>query len=195
MAGKIKLDDKTGKVISAELDVDYAGFLGGAAADLEKHRRIAAKIERALKMLGISNRELKEADHKKLAAAPNAAALIKDFQAAQFEVTTAHLAYDSTEHDAAESKARSALFKEAAATTAARMADIEKQILDLKAELGKLEGQKKDLIAQITKATEPRRNEFKKSFEVLQKAAKALSVDCSRPNWDFNLTLSKYMKK
>lgn len=197
MTGKIQFDDKAGKVISAELDVNYAGLLAAAEKELVLRRNDLTRVERALKTLGITNRPLKEADHKKLASTPNAAALIKEFQQCQLTAITAINAHGQHVNDleAAEGKAVNELFKSAGKKTAERMDEIDKSIKDLKAELGKLEDLKKGLLDQIKKATEARSAEYRKKYSAIFAEAKAMKEDYNLKNWDFGLTLAKYMKK
>jgi predicted RNase H-like nuclease (RuvC/YqgF family) len=195
MAGTIKLDDKTGKLISADLGINYDTWLKAAQQDLDRFKKLAERVERSLKSLGITNRPFKDADLKKLAGTPNAAALIKDYKAAQSDITSAHYAYDTNQYDSQESKVRNDLFDVAAGKTASKIKEVEKSIQDLKAELTKLEDQKKDLLAQIKKATEQKGLEFRKKFKEVAAEAKKLSDDYDYKMWDFNAAERLIKKK
>ena len=195
MAGTIKLDDKTGKVISADLGINYDTWIKAALQDLNRYQKLAERVERSLKSMGITNRPFKDADLKKLAAAPNAAALIKDFKAAQSDITTAHYAYDTMQYDTEENKVRNDLFNQASGKTATKIKDLEKSIQDLRAELTKLEDQKKDLLTQIKKATEQKGLDFRKAFKEIAATAKKLSDEYDYKMWDFNAAERLIKKK
>src|SRR4051812_35004058 len=79
MAGKITIDDKTQKVTSAVLDVNYNKYIAGLEQDLSKLVTTHSAVNRALDLLGVSNRPMKEIDLKKIGAEKNAAALIDEF--------------------------------------------------------------------------------------------------------------------
>ena len=197
MAGKIKLDDKTQKVISAELGVDYAGHLKDAQADAARVRSTDARVKRALKSLGMSDsRPLKDSDHKTLAAQKNATALIADFEKAGSEIATAIFAYRNLMDrvDREETKATDELFTQAAGKVAARMKEIETQMATLQKELDTLEKTKKDYVKQIDAAVEPAAKKFRKDFFVVTDEIKELGARYSRDVWDFDQT-RKYMAK
>ncbi len=195
MGGKIKLDDKTQKVISAELDVNYDGRLGDAKKDAARIHKIDERVTRALKSLDIS-RPLKDADHKKLASEKNADALVKDFEEAGSEIRLAYAAYDNLAFEIrkAEDKSVGELVSEAAAKTVARIQEIEKQIEVLEKERKLLSGQKADLMEEVRTATKKKSDEFSKELSQIRDDIKKLGEGYASQVWNFNAT-RKYMKK
>ena len=108
-------DAKTLEVRSADLGVNYDGQLAILAKELTEMRNVDGRVTRALKALGVTAaRPMKEADLKKVAAAPNAAELIKDLEKADLEVSLTPMAWDSAHAnmDKAEKAAREILFEQ-----------------------------------------------------------------------------------
>ncbi len=195
MGGKIKLDDKTQKVISAELDVNYDGYLAAAKKDATNFHKLDERVTRSLNTLGIS-RPLKDADHKKLASEKNADALVTDFEEAGKDIHSAYFVYDNLGRKVrkAESVSEGELVSEAAAKTVARIKEIEKQIEVLQDERKLLSGQKADLLEEVRTATKKKSDEFYKELSVISDDIKKLGDGYASHVWNFDAT-RKYMKK
>jgi hypothetical protein len=197
MAGTIKLDDTTQKVISADLGIDYAGHIKNGQAELARVRALDGRVKRTLTSLGMSDaRPLAASDHKTLGAHKDAKALIADFEKAGSEIATAHFAYGNllADIDGQERKAINELFAQAAKKVAARMKEIEKKIAVLNEALAKLEAMKKGYVKQIDTATDAAAQKFRKDLHAITDEIKTLGARYAKNVWDFEPT-RKYIKK
>ena len=193
-APKVVFDAKTLEVRSADLGVDYNGQLAVLLEELAQMRSFDGRVTRALKALGVTARPMKEADLKKVAAAPNAAELIKDLEKADLEVSLTPMAWDSAHAnmDKAEKAAREILFEEMAKPIADRIKAINKEIEELNKELKLLKDKKDSLLADITLKTKAPRETFNTKYKTLRAEAETLVVAYK----SFNIRdASKYIKK
>lgn len=193
-APKVAFDAKTLAVTSADLGVDYEGQLAVLAKELVEMRNIDARVTRALKSLGVTARPMKEADLKKVAAEPNAAALIADFEKADMEISMTPIAWGDAHAnmDKEEKKAREILFQQMAKPIADRMAAIDKEIAELDKELKLLKEKKDSLLADITLKTKAPRESFNTKYKALRAEAEKLVVAYKT----FNIgDASRYIKK
>ena len=201
-APKVVFDAKTLEVRSADLGVDYNGQLAVLFEELAQMRSFDGRVTRALKALGVTARPMKEADLKKVAAAPNAAQLIKEFEKADLEVSLTPMAWGDAHRnmDKREAEAREILFNQMAKPIADRMTAINKEIEELKKkiqefneELKLLKGKKDSLLADITLKTNkaPR-----VTFNTRYKAIRAEGETLVAAYKNFNIgDASKYIKK
>ena len=194
-APKVVFDAKTLEVRSADLGVNYDGQLAILAKELTEMRNVDGRVTRALKALGVTAaRPMKEADLKKVAAAPNAAELIKDLEKADLEVSLTPMAWDSAHAnmDKAEKAAREILFEEMAKPIADRIKAINKEIEELNKELQLLKDKKDSLLADITLKSKAPRETFNTKYKTLRAEAETLVVAYK----SFNIRdASKYIKK
>jgi chromosome segregation ATPase len=195
MGGKIKLDDKTQKVISAELDVNYDGRLADAKKDASNMHKLDERVTRTLKGMKIS-RPLKDDDYKKIASEENAAALVKDFDEVGSQINLAYAAYDNLylEIRKAEEKSEEELASEADAKTTARIKEIEKQIEALEKERQLLSRQKADLKEEIRAAAKKKSDEFCDELSKIRDDIKTLGEQYDYKVWNMTKAL-KYIKK
>jgi len=194
MAGTAKVDDKTGKLISADLGVDYAGHLAAVKAEVNEVDKVNSKVERALKSLGITNRPLKESDQKKLAAAPNAEALIKEFETIGDKICGFHYAYDGQSVRDAEKKACEALAKELVKETADNVKEVKDRIAELEKYLKSMETSNKEVESEIEKLTKKESDEFFKKLREYSIEAKKLSDNYGNV-WNFSVAKKILNKK
>lgn len=201
-APKVVFDAKTLEVRSADLGVNYDGQLAILVKELAQMRSADGRVTRALKALGVTARPMKEADLKKVAAAPNAAELIKEVEKCWEEVIGTPMAWGDAHDnmDKAEQEAREILFKQMAQPIADRMTAIGKEIEALNkkieafnTELKLLKGKKDSLLADITlKTNKAPRDLFNKDYKALRAEAQTLGVGYK----NFNIRdASKYIKK
>lgn len=193
MAGTAKVDDKTGKLISADLGVDYAGHLAAVKAEVSRDKKLNGKVERALMSLGITNRPLKESDQKKLAAAPNAEDLIKEFETIGKEISGNYIAYDGQSVRDAEKKACEALAKELVKETAENVKEVKQRIAELEKYLKSMEIANKEVESEIEKLTKNESVKFFKTLAEYSVESKEISIKYGN-TWDFSVA-KKILKK